>query len=343
MTERFDELVFFGRFCPFHKGHLRVIEKGLEQADRVLVLVGSVDQPRDIRTPFSFEERAQMIRASLSAADRDRVVIRSMADWVYNDQSWIRQVQELVAAEVAPKPLSEAKVALIGAARGGSNYFRKFFPQWGAVQVQPLADVEATPLRMSYLLDDFAEWSKRYGAQLPEPVFTLLQAFAGSEAHQALSDEARFIAEYRKGWADAPHAPIFVTVNAVVIQSGHVLMLKRRALPGKGLLALPGGFIGERERLKPAMLRVLREEARIKVPAPVLEGSIFMNRVFDDPWRSARGRTIAHVFGLELKPDPEGLPKLRNSDAAWIPLAELKPLTIFEDHWHIINAALGEI
>ena len=91
------------------------------------------------------------------------------------------------------------------------------------------------------------------------------------------------------------------------------------------------------------MIRELREETGIKVPAPVLRGSIQGNRVFDAIDRSARGRTITHAFKIVL-PDGE-LPKVKGSDdaekARWVPIAEVDSAECFEDHYDIVTWAVG--
>jgi len=134
-------------------------------------------------------------------------------------------------------------------------------------------------------------------------------------------------------------------VDAVVIQSGHVLMIRRRSEPGKGLWALPGGFLNantDRSVLE-ACIRELREETGIKVPAPVLKGNVKRNKVFDAIDRSARGRTITHAFHIEL-PDGE-LPRVKGQDdadkAKWVPISAVKSEDCFEDHWEIIQYFLG--
>ena len=127
--------------------------------------------------------------------------------------------------------------------------------------------------------------------------------------------------------------------------SGHVLMIKRKACPGMGLWALPGGFLNQNERILDGMIRELKEETGIKVPVPVLIGNIKGQQVFDDPNRSLRGRTITHAFFIEL---PAGeLPHIKGMDdaekAKWIPLSFIREEELFEDHYQILNTFLGSL
>ena len=123
------------------------------------------------------------------------------------------------------------------------------------------------------------------------------------------------------------------------------MLIKRRAEPGRGLWALPGGYVNANtdRSVEDAMLRELREETMIKVPAPVLRGNIVRSRVFDAIDRSPRGRIITHAFHIQL-PDGE-LPKVKGSDdaekARWVPIAEVKSEECFEDHFEILQHFLG--
>jgi bifunctional NMN adenylyltransferase/nudix hydrolase len=196
------------------------------------------------------------------------------------------------------------------------------------------------PFRDRYL-EDAANAMAEEGDNLRSDAKTFLQDFAGSEAYCRLADEASLTREVRPRWTGAPYPPIFHTVDAVVLQAGYILLIERRGLPGKGLLALPGGYIGEHERIQDSMLRELREETRLKVPPSVLAGSIKARRDFDHPYRSARGRVITTAFLIQLAASGEGLPKVRGGDDAkrafWLPLDELEPERMFEDHYHIIQ------
>lgn len=337
----YDFLVFIGRFQPFHLGHQSVIRSALKQANRVIILVGSSRQPRSLRNPWTFAERKQCIKAAFTQHDQQRISIAPLLD-TYNDLNWVRLVQQTVEGIVCQYPVTvgeKPSVGLIGHNKDHSSYYLSLFPQWQGVNVDAYQQLAATPMREFY----FAEGKIPEG--LPETTASMLQKYLLSEAYQRLSSEHHFLQAYKKSWEAAPYAPTFVTVDAVVVQSGHVLVVERKARPGKGLWALPGGFVNQDERLKDAVIRELREETRIKVPVPVLLGSISKQEVFDDPNRSLRGRTITHAYLFELRDDAKGLPKVKGGDDAkkafWLPLSQLDPEKLFEDHLHIIEAMIG--
>src|SRR3546814_1536678 len=57
------------------------------------------------------------------------------------------------------------------------------------------------------------------------------------------------IDEAAKAWEGSPYPVIFNTADAIIVQGNKLLMVKRRGYPGKGLWALPGGFLNHRERV----------------------------------------------------------------------------------------------
>lgn len=354
MSARFDFLVFIGRFQPFHSGHLNVVRQALANAKQVIIVCGSACQPRSMRNPWTFNQVAAMVRGSLSEDDATRVSLVPLADDPYNDERWIRSVQAVVRDAVADCPAKSTppRIGLIGLSGDGHSYYPKRFPQWDSVSVAADNGVRGEAIRGA--LFETAASSTSLGCAyldtfdaetaLPDGVKAQLREYCETDAYTQILDEAAFIAKYRRAWADAPYPPMFVTVDAVVVQSGHVLLVERRAQPGKGLWALPGGFLRGDETLEEACIRELREETRLKVPAPVLKGSIRDRCVFDWPFRSKRGRTITHAFLFELEPDT-GLPKVRGGDDArrafWVPLADLGPERMYEDHYFIIQAMIG--
>ena len=337
MAHKFSLAVFIGRFQPYHNGHFKVIEHGLTVADRVLVLIGSATSPRCHRNPFTYDERAKMIQGSFS----QNVIVMPLEDASYNDAEWVSNVQKAVQQHA-----TDDQIALIGHSKDATSYYLKLFPQWGSVEVPSYGSVSGTAIRTSYFSTIGHMWLNDAETQVPESTKKLLVGFYDTNGYNKIKDEYEFVIKYKSAWANSPYPPIFVTVDAVVVQSGHVLLVKRGAQPGLGQWALPGGFINQDERIADAVIRELREETGIKVPDPVLRGSVVAREVFDDPYRSSRGRTITHASLIKLKDDVI-LPKVKGGDdaakARWVPIAQLRRQDFFEDHYDILMNLIARI
>lgn len=352
---KYDYLVFIGRFQPFHEGHQRVVDRALSLSKKVILLLGSSNVARSPRNPWTFIERVDMI-ASVYPEEvaAGRIVMRPLGDFTYNDTEWVAQTQQIVNAVISDIPgntknvtlhgLSSVKIGLIGCNKDHSSYYLKLFPTWGSEAVVFLNPINATDIREAY----FRRSSKIDGDLVPEEIYNFLERWWDTDAFETIKKEVAFLEEYKKQWADSPYAPTFVTVDAVVVQSGHILLVRRGAQPGKDQLALPGGFLDGHELIEDAVLRELREETGLKVPEPVLRGSIVDRKVFDHPERSSRGRTITHAHLIKLA-DQTSLPKVKGGDDAaaafWMPLAEVRetPNLFFEDHWFMIQNLVSEL
>lgn len=334
---QFDYLVFIGRFQPFHLGHKAVIDEALNLAENVIMLIGSANLPRSTRNSFSVSERTDMILGAYDKAYAKRIHCVGLDDALYNDTRWLQYVQQGVKSVTVDL---NANIGLIGHSKDSSSYYLSLFPNWQSVGVPNFMDLSATPIREGFLLG-----ADPLPDVVPASTAKVMKAVKTTEDYKKLHKEAGFIDKYKKQWESAPYPPTFMTVDAVVIQSGHILLVERRSMPGQGLWALPGGFIDGKETLFDACLRELREETRLKVPEAVLRGSRHSQHTFDDPYRSARGRTITQAFYFVLKSDPKGLPAVKGGDDAkkafWLPLAELKADKLFEDHYAIITKMMG--
>ena len=347
-----DILVFIGRFQPFHIGHKSVVDRALALADHVVILVGSGNRAPSMRDPWSFDERAQMIKACYPyEVGTKKIIIRALGDTLYNDEAWISDVQRIVdksAVQLNFDPETPAKISLIGHGKDKTSYYLKMFPQWGNVDVPNQFGVfSSTDIRESYFK----------GAPviphdiIPEPIGQYLKDYMTSDGFKNIFAESEYIRAYKKAWEAAPFPPTFVTVDNVVVQSGHVLMIKRGGQPGKGLLALPGGFVDHNETLLNSAIRELREETRLAdkhgpYPMGKLKGFLDGQGVFDDPKRSVRGYTLTHAFLFRLPPAKELMTVMGSDDAAeamWVPIGSLDPKDCFEDHWFIINKLLDGV
>jgi bifunctional NMN adenylyltransferase/nudix hydrolase len=163
--------------------------------------------------------------------------------------------------------------------------------------------------------------------------------------YERLKGELEFLQRYQKDTQNQPYPVQFITADAVVTQGGHVLMIRRKNHPGKGLWALPGGYVQYNETIRTGLVRELLEETEIVAPRETIEASITESRVFDHPQRDLRGRIVTHAFRIQL-PERDTLPTTRGSDdaaeAKWISYGDLPDYEskTYADHYHIIQAML---
>jgi bifunctional NMN adenylyltransferase/nudix hydrolase len=337
--------VFIGRFQPYHNGHHNVIREGLRHAEQVIALCGSAFMPRSLRNPWTFEERKAMILESFGAEDAGRLIVQPLLDSPYNDLLWIQAVQAAVNG-VAQARHAAPKIALLGCGKEGTGYYLKMFPQWAAIDAPGIQGINAAAIRDYYFSarEHYANAGEFLEARMPGGVLRFLAESYSQTAFDEVFEEHQFIRNYLAAWDKAPYPPVFMTVDAVVIQSGHVLLIKRRDRPGKGLLALPGGFVDQHETLLDACIRELQEETLLQMSEAVLRGGIKRTEIIDAPYRSARGRTITQATLIEL-PDSAALPEVQGGDDAaqafWLPLGDLRSERMFEDHYFIIRHLVG--
>jgi bifunctional NMN adenylyltransferase/nudix hydrolase len=350
MNRRHQYAILIGRFQPFHFGHQRLVEQALRTAERVIIVVGSDRQHRSVKNPFTFEERERMIRGCLRNPEQSRVSVIGVPDSPYNDAIWIASVQggvdRLILADGAQ--LDATAVAIIGHLKDESSYYLKLFPKWQFIGFENVESMNATHIRKLYLDPD--NRGQLAPELLPDSTAAFLQTFLSTHHYQALAEERAFLEDYKQKYryAGSDFPPIYTTVDAVVVEAGYILLVQRKFSPGKGTWALPGGFVGQHERLLDAAIRELREETRLKVPVPVLKGSLKGQHVFDSPDRSQRGRTITHAFYFDLAHNQwTGLSDVRAADDAaavrWVPISVFLSMQehIYEDHFFIANHFLG--
>lgn len=360
--KKFTLTVLIGRFQIPHRAHIAIIEEALKRSDRLLLLIGSSNTTRTIRNPFTFQERVAMFHEVLpDAFETGRVVPVPIDDFTYQDQAWLQQVQDVVRKTGVP----DDEIALIGCKKDNSSFYLNLFPTWDSIDIPFDDPVNATDLREGLYklatMGDSAEAQADGGGgfgtrelQITDQIMKWVPPEIFQDA-MSYTNERWFIDIAREWeWCDAykfmargtARFPIkLVTVDAVLIQSGHVAVCERGEKPGKGKTALFGGHLEEFETIYDGTIRELREEGNPDLSDTQLRAAYVTTQVFDDPHRSARGRVITHASLFKLPDGP--LVKLRaGSDAKkvfWMPLSEVDPSTMFEDHAFIIKALTSRL
>jgi 8-oxo-dGTP diphosphatase len=118
-----------------------------------------------------------------------------------------------------------------------------------------------------------------------------------------------------------------LTVDAVWIRRGTVLLVRRGRPPFRGQWALPGGFVGFRETVEDAVVRELFEETGLRARPELIVG------VYSGPDRDPRKPTTTVAYLMRGRGGrPEGSDDA--ADAAWIPLQDANSLAF--DHDRIV-------
>ena len=341
-AHKYEWAACIGRFQLFHDAQLALLRKGLELAPRCAVLVGSAFQARSPRNPFTFEERVETIRLALTEEERQRVDFLAVRD-VYDEKRWVRQVRKAMARLTGS---DRTRIVLVGHRKDPTSEYLNDFPGWTLHDVGRLGEVHGKALRAAlYSTEPLDAALAALASQVPASTIAFLRSWAQLPFLPRLREEWAMLAEEKERWSSAPYAPVLVTVDAVVRIADKVLLIRRGRAPGKGLLAVPGGFIEQRETAYQSAVRELQEETGFHLLPSEMEHACKAMRIFDHPDRSQRGRVITHAFYFDL--GQRMLPEIAGSDdaaeAKWVPIAELPSLEeqFHDDHFHLLDAFLG--
>ena len=335
----YDLSIFIGRFQPFHNGHLFNIQTALQNSKKILINIGSSYTSPNIKNPLSFEQRKQMILEDLkiSRIDLNRIIIEPLRDHFYEEERW----KDELKTNVKKHSSNEDKIAIVGHIKDDSSYYIKSFPNWGYIPVGNYKNYNATDFREIFYKEAIL---KEYMVSRSdkEGSYKFLKAFIQTPEFENLKNEYHANEEYKESWRNSPYAPMFVTTDSMIVIDNKVLLIQKKNKPGKGLWALPGGFLKKDEFIETSVIRELYEETQIDISLEELKSSRKGTFVFDYPSRSPRGRTVTHVSLFIL--DKSNLPKVLGSDDAkdtkWFDLNYiLDNMTdkLFEDHYQIID------
>lgn len=320
--------VIIGRFQPLHNGHLALFDKALSFGDEVVVVIGSAKQANSPKNPFTAAEREVMIRAVYPGRAMRFVHLRDYHD----DELWNDAVRQAVGDQAR----------IVGMEKDDSSYYLRNFPQWERVLVPQCEDLSATEVRKLVFANNPAKWLL-LETRLPGIVLDYLRSWSETQAFARLQAEFDYYAGYAEQWGQGPH----ITADAVMINDGKVLLIRRGRIPGKGLLSLPGGFLEPGERLLDCAIREMHEESGIAFTRAYLERSLAGQCVRDFPGRSLRGRVVSHVFvfHLDTREPPPLMAGDDASEALWVQIDDLPALEdcFFEDHFLILAGAVPEL
>jgi len=310
--------IFIGRFQPVHQGHIHALGIAASQVDKLYILVGSANQCRSIRNPWTFQERSSMLRAKLHASRITNFEVIPLNDYRYSNTQWMSDVRATAEHYDMGTP------TLFGHMKEGNDYLT-WFPDWKFKSIEAEYAVDATGIR-----------NRMFDLKDPDMPATV-------------QDDWAFYQKEKVTFANYPFPETlnFNCSDAILECQGHVLLIQRKFAPGRGAWALPGGFRNQRETFLDCAIRELIEETNVRVPEKVLRGSIVKTELFDDPSRSFGIPRNTMAVYMRINPNPDfSLPRANGADDAalckWVPLTDaLNTIEMYDDHKDILSKVTG--
>jgi bifunctional NMN adenylyltransferase/nudix hydrolase len=312
---------------------------------------------------------------------QEKLVCVPARDSIYSDSQWLMQVQNLVHKAVEDRfgKLQDYRVILNGSDKDDTTYYLSKFPQWG----KNVKDVRGEAINSTDVRESLFLGNDYWKDCVYPPVKEYIDQWFSSDAGQRILEEYLFTLKYKKGLPPAndedvakvafavldglnisqddttfntvfdiiksecmyPYPIVYQTVDNVVFYKGNVLLIRRKHAPGKGLWALPGGFIESKEFLIDSSIRECEEETELVIKPEWHKWT----HTFDSPSRSLRRRTITTAFSWVV---PERFDEVRvmaadDADKAkWFPLNKvLEEMSdkLFEDHHDIISYMVNRL
>ena len=337
MSDRALLAVCAGRFLLPNAANLALVRQALAAAPRCVVFIRRAHMASSPANPFDADARASMLHDALAEDERLRTEFVPLRER-WDDQLLLRDM---------------------GAVTGGQHHVTWIVAGQGPVEPEDLptgwslqqtaagdGDAQAVAwLEQLYAAEDPARGLAALQGSLPAGSAAFLREWIRKPTFATVRDDWRQIAHEKRQWSVAPYPVVLVTVDAVVHAGGHVLLIRRGRSPGRGLWALPGGFLEPREPVMLAALRELVEETGLPLSLREMKQRLKGMRVFDHPERSQRGRIITHTYFFDL--GDMAPPAVQGGDdaavAQWVQVSRLPDLEsqLHDDHFHMLDTFLG--
>jgi bifunctional NMN adenylyltransferase/nudix hydrolase len=347
MTKQYDYVVYIGRFQPFHIGHYHSMRTAYQNADNVIVLLGSANTGPSYKNPFNWMARKHTIQRCFPD-----VLAAPIDDYTYDDEKWVNQVVDSTwdfirhreAQRLALHGRSDFKIAVIYGGKADTTWYADLLPpEWGRIEITESIDlVNGSTIRELMAAGKDQEWIN----YVPHTAVPGILTYMDRGAREVLMEEKKCIDQARRDEAKYPWDINAVTADAVVFHKGKVLLIIRKKFPGKDQLAFPGGFKNKNENLLTAMKRELREETGIDLDDGTHNYVIRGSFIADNPSRSSRGTVVGFVYVVDILDEEE--PKVVAADDAaghmWLTqrAVDMIRYLMFEDH-HVLLTEVVEL
>ena len=151
--------LYIGRFQPLHLGHLEYIKKILSENDRIIIVIGSSQEKKTSKNPFTVKERKEMLKVCLreEKIPSDKVRIISARDYPGENKKWLESIK---------RKAGKFDVFYAGENRLTARIFRENY--FNIRTIQRINDISSTNVRE--LMREGKDWRRL----VPESVYDYL-------------------------------------------------------------------------------------------------------------------------------------------------------------------------
>ena len=341
MITREDEVgCILGRFQFLHEGHEDLIREAVKHCNTLFILVGSAEVEGTEKNPMSFHQRKLSLEIFIATLNTDTVVeMHPVGDSSYDDEIWLNcLIANLVLKtqiDIGKNKVNGDLIPLYCFNRGHDledrsgpmhDYFNVV--DLGAERVS----CSSTGIRAAYYKG--LTWDASIHPRISEYIRTLDLSDAELEYKTRTDYEYTWEAANREAPWPLPHLDC---VDLIVHEgNGEVLLIERAKSPGKGKIAMPGGFVDRKDySFEVAACRELKEETGIIVnPSDLVH-------VLSLKGTQRGGNRNTHVYKVNaskctgaITPDYSEV-----NDVFWKPFPQVGERFYFADHLSILHVA----
>lgn len=325
--------LIIGRFQPLHNGHISLINKALQENDKVLVLIGSTNKLPDFKNPFTTEERIAFLAGSFG--DNENVIVNTIKDYDSDDE-WVQEV----TARALSFEEDPTKITLYCNPKDYDWYTGNFlFP----VETEDSVYISATTIRNAWYNGDYS-WSQVVALHV-------METMDAAQSYQRLQREYRNTTQMGalKKQGHPFGNPMEPVSFAVIIKDGQVLVGKRKGPRGAGQFGLPGGFVQNTETTLEAAMRETKEELGVDLKTLVTSGNaVCMAQAVSENLGDLGVRTLGVNYLFVVKPEVEleiTLDTSETTEYQWVPYLDIceDKFLLFFNHNFVTRQLLATV
>lgn len=183
-----------GRYGHAHLGHYHLIQKGIQLSRKTYVAVGSAQEKRTLRNPFSVETRIKVIRQMFPELGEDQLIvggINDMSNELNRSTSWGTYLKKHLIEKFGDFP----DLILYGHEGGRSNWFEEsdMVNTHELLVPRGMIPISGTEIRAYLLIEEKDSWRKF----VPESIYHMYD-----ELRAELFDVPVYYEIYCNLWAE---------------------------------------------------------------------------------------------------------------------------------------------